>query len=213
MAIKLNIKPTESILFCCSKWWGSPDLPPQVEYPMMKMTDEESGEEIDYPLTFICQIDCADIAPFDPEGKLPHEGMLYFFAAIDDFVGYESPEHLGLGEWPKKSVVVKYTKTINMETFETSVLVDDDNNPLVEPEMAIEFSACGDKDQGMKLLGLPFYDEVCNEEPDAVNLLQIDEDDELGIRFYDCGTFNIMIKPSDLKFGNWKRSFGYLFSL
>ena len=68
---------TESNLFCCSKWWGNPDLPPQAEYPMMKIT-EEDGTESEYPLTFICQIDCEDIAPFDREGLLPHEGMLYF---------------------------------------------------------------------------------------------------------------------------------------
>ena len=213
MAIQMNIKPTESVLFCCSKWWGNPDLPPQVEYPTMKMKDEETGEEIDYPLTFICQIDCADIAAFDAEGRLPHEGMLYFFAAIDDFIGYESPEFFGMGEWPKKAVVVKYSKHINMETFESIVLVDDDNNALAEPEMAIEFSACNEKADGIKLLGLPFFDEVCEENPDAVNLLQIDCEDDLGIRFFDCGNFNIMMKASDLKFGNWKRSFGYLHSL
>ena len=52
---------------------------------MMKVT-EEDGTESEYPLTFICQIDCEDIAPFDKEGLLPHEGMLYFFAAIDEFI-------------------------------------------------------------------------------------------------------------------------------
>lgn len=56
---------------------------------MMKIT-EEDGTEGEYPLTFICQIDCEDIAPFDKEGLLPHEGMLYFFAAIDEFIGYDS---------------------------------------------------------------------------------------------------------------------------
>jgi len=199
MAIKLQIKPTESILFCCSKWWGNPDLPPQVEYPTMKIMDEESGEEMDYPLTFICQIDCSDIAPFDTEGKLPHEGMLYFFAAIDDLIGYESPEHFGQGHWPKKAVMVKYTKAINMETFESSILVDDENNELAEPEMAIEFSACDEKSEGIELLGIPTCDEVSEAEAEAVNLLQIDAE----------GCFNIMMKASDLKFGNWKRAFGY----
>ena len=70
---------------------------------MMKIT-EEDGTEGEYPLTFICQIDCEDIAPFDKEGLLPHEGMLYFFAAIDEFIGYDSPEHFPLGRWPKKAV-------------------------------------------------------------------------------------------------------------
>ena len=47
----------------------------------------------------------------------------------------------------------------------------------------------------------------------TVNKPQIDEDDELGIRFHDSGMFNFMIKGSDLGFGNWKRAFGYLHSL
>ena len=82
----------------------------------MKYENEE-GEQEEYPLTFVCQIDCADIAPYDTEGKLPHEGMLYFFAAIDDYVGYESPLQTHLGKWDKQLAVVKYSKTVNMETF------------------------------------------------------------------------------------------------
>lgn len=212
MAIKLSVKKTSSSLFCCSKWWGNPDLPPQMEYPVMKYENEE-GEQEEYPLTFVCQIDCADIAPYDAEGKLPHEGMLYFFAAIDDYVGYESPLQTHLGKWDKQLAVVKYSKTVNMETFNSCILVDDEDNELAEPEMAIEFSACEDNADGHKLLGVPFFGDVTEQNPDCESLLQIDEDDDLGIRFYDSGIFNFMIKGSDLGFGNWKRAFGYLHSL
>ena len=139
--------------------------------------------------------------------------MLYFFAAIDYFLGYDCPEHFPLGKWDRKGVVVKYSKSVNMETFNSCILVDDEDNELAEPEMAIEFSACDDRENGHILLGRPFYEDVENDCEGCCNLLQIDEDDELGIRFYDCGTFNIMMKESDLKFGNWKRAFGYLFSL
>lgn len=212
MAIRLTTRKTDTVLFCSSKWWGNPDLPPQVEYPMMKLTDE-NGEEYDYPLTFICQIDCEDIAPFDKEGRLPHTGMLYFFAALDEFLGYEPTEHFGIGPWPKKGVVVKYTKHINMETFNTCILVDDEENELAESELAIDFSECADAADGIKLLGVPFFEEVRTENEGCVSLLQLDEDDELGIRFYDCGTLNIMMKESDLGFGNWKRAFAYMHSL
>ena len=86
---------------------------------MMKIT-EEDGTESEYPLTFICQIDCEDIAPFDKEGLLPHEGMLYFFAAIDEFIGYDSPEHFPLGRWPKKAVkdIPVFTASGNTEDGE-----------------------------------------------------------------------------------------------
>lgn len=212
MAISLKPRKTDSNLFCCSKWWGNPDLPPQAEYPLMKVT-EEDGSETEYPLTFICQIDCADIAPFDKEGLLPREGMLYFFAAIDDFIGYESPEHFGLGKWPKKAVKVKYVKQINMETFNSCILVDDGENELAEPEMAIDFCECGDECDGIKILGRPYFEEVRDQFPDCVSLLQLDEDDDLEMRFYDCGNLNVLLSESDLKFGNWSHAFGFLHSM
>lgn len=62
MAIKIKLEAVETELFCSSKWWRDPDLPADMEYPTAHAT--EDGEEFDYPLTFICQIDCADIAPW-----------------------------------------------------------------------------------------------------------------------------------------------------
>jgi hypothetical protein len=46
-----------------------------------------------------------------------------------------------------------------------------------------------------------------------LNLLQIDDDEDLGIRLYDCGNINLMMKESDLKFGNWKKTKAYMHSL
>ena len=203
MAIRLTVKETDRVLFCGSKWWGDPDMPEAMEYPMTE----------DYPLTFVCQINCEDIAKFDPVGKLPHEGMLYFFAALDQWLGYESPLENGIGEWPKGHFVVKYAKEINFETFRSCIMVDEDDNPITEPEREIEFSECADDADGIKLLGVPFYEEIRMEYPDMINLLQLDEDDELCMRFYDCGMVNLLMKESDLKFKNWKKTKAYLHSL
>ena len=120
MAIAINLNKTERILFCASKWWGDPDMPETMEYPTVEVT--EDGETYDYPLTFLCQINCEDIAAMDKTGLLPKEGMLYFFAAIDKWIGYESPTSNGAGEWPKGYVSVKYAKCINFETFRSSVI-------------------------------------------------------------------------------------------
>lgn len=205
MAIRLDMQKTGRILFCGSKWWGDPDMPENMQYPTIEVTDEE-GDKMDYPLTFICQINCEDIAKFDTEGKLPHEGMLYFFGAIDEYLGYESMAKNGAGEWPKGQFVVKYAKSINFETFQSHILVDDDDQPLTEPEMEMTFSECDDSAAGLKLLGLP----CCKREENQpyLNLLQLDENQQAGLNFN--GILNVMMKESDLRFCNWKKTIAYL---
>ena len=189
MAIKLSLQPTERILFCGSKWWGDPDMPQNMEYPSIEVT--EDGQTYDYPLTFICQINCEDIAAFDTEGKLPHEGMLYFFAALDKWLGYDSPTQNGNGEWSKGHFVVKYAKTVNFETFQSCMMVDDEGEALTEREMEIVFS-----------------DEVSSKYEGLVNLLQIVRDTNLDVEFK--GELNLMIKPSDLHYCNWKKAVAFL---
>ena len=197
MAIKLELKKTERILFCGSKWWGDPDMPENMQYPTMEVTEE--GEKFDYPLTFVCQINCEDIAPYDKENKLPHEGMLYFFAAIDDYIGYESPVQNPDGEWPKGRISVKYAKSINFETFQTCVLVGDEDEQLTEPELEIVFSECGDDEPGIKML--------CNDsiQPEHLTLMQMVSDTVSGLNLQDK-KISFIMKDSDLKFGNWKRA-------
>ena len=199
MAIKLELKRTERILFCGSKWWGDPDMPENMQYPTMEVT--EDGETYDYPLTFICQINCEDISPFDKENRLPHEGMLYFFAAVDDYIGYESPVHNPAGEWPKGRVMLKYAKTINFETFQTCMLVGDEDEQLTETELEIVFSECEDEDEGIKMLS----NDIPGGYPDHINLLKLVSDSASGLDF-GSGRLDFLIKNSDLGFGNWKKT-------
>ena len=209
MAIKINLQETQSNLFCSSKWWGDPDLPADMEYPIAEV--EEDGETYNYPLTFLCQIDCEDIAPFDPEGKLPHQGMFYIFAGIDEYLDYDSPWHNGLGVWDKKQVVVKYTKQINFETFRSAILVDDEDKSITEPALKMTFEACEDGADCTKLLGFPFFEEVRQEMEDYVNFLQIDSG-TAGLRFYDEGMLNLLYKNADFAAGKWKLVKGYMTS-
>jgi uncharacterized protein YwqG len=202
MAIKMTLQQTERVLFCGSKWWGDPDMPENMQYPTMEVT--EDGETFDYPLTFICQINCEDIACFDKENKLPHEGMLYFFGAIDEWLGYESPFGNGKGEWKKGEFVVKYAKTVNFETFQTCMLVDDDDQTLTDRELEIVFSECSDDEDCIRLLGNATSPEVSEKYPDHLSLLKIVSDNAAGLNFNDS-SLNVMIKVSDLGFGNWKK--------
>ena len=206
MAIKLTLKHSERVLFCGSKWWGDPDMPENMQYPTIEVT--EDGETFDYPLTFICQINCEDIAALDPDGHLPHEGMLYFFAAIDKWIGYDSPTTNDRGEWSKGHFVVKYAKAINFETFQSCMLVDDDDQALTEREMEITFSECADDEKCIKMLGTPSSSDVSDKYSDLVNLLQIVKDENLDVEFE--GELNLLVKPSDLKFGNWKKTIAHL---
>lgn len=199
MAIRLTLARTERILFCGSKWWGDPDLPENIPYPTVRVTDED-GETYDYPLTFICQINCEDIARFDSENRLPHEGMLYFFGAIDSFIGYDSPVVCKSGEWPKGNIVVKYAKNVNFEIFQSCILVDDDDRSLTEPELEISFSECKDSEACLKMN---------TGSDEGTVLLQIISDEMAGTDF-GKGNLDIVISDQDLKFGNWKRAKGIL---
>lgn len=199
MAIKITLGRTERILFCGSKWWGDPDMPENMQYPTIEVT--EDGETFDYPLTFICQINCEDIATYDKEGRLPHEGMLYFFAAIDDYIGYESPVHNPSGEWPKGRVIVKYAKSINFETFQTCMLVGDEDEQLTEPELEIIFSECDDNEACIKMLAGSSDPDF----PENLKLLELFSDKTGNIDF-GSSHLEFLIKDSDLKFGNWKRT-------
>ena len=206
MAIKLTLQHSERVLFCASKWWGDPDMPENMQYPTIEVT--EDGETFDYPLTFVCQINCEDLAALDPENKLPHEGMLYFFAAMDKWLGYDSPTKNDSGEWTRGHFVVKYAKAINFETFQSCMLVDDEDQALTEREMEIVFSTCEDNEKCIKLLGTPASAEVGQKYEGLLNLLQIVRDTNLDVEF--DGELNLMIKESDLHFGNWKKAIAHL---
>lgn len=209
MAIQLSFQKTERILFCASKWWGDPEMPANMEYPTIEVTEE--GETYDYPLTFLCQINCEDIAAFDHENRLPHEGMLYFFAAIDRWHGFDSPTSNDRGEWSKGHYVVKYAKSINFETFNTCMLTDDEDQPLTDPELEIIFSECADDAPACRLLGMPGNKETGSAMPDMLNLLQIASDELLALDFGGAESFcNFMIKEADLHYGNWKKAKVYL---
>ena len=183
-------------------------MPENMQYPTV--TGFEDGETFDYPLTFICQINCEDIAAFDPENKLPHEGMLYFFAAVDKWLGYESPTANDRGEWTRGHLVVKYAKTINFETFQSCMMVGEEGESLTEPELEICFEQCEDDAEGIKLLGVSSKPEVREKYPEMINLLQLNNNEALAMDFGEGSVLNLLFKESDIKFGNWKKGVAYL---
>lgn len=207
--IKLLFSKTSESLEGRSKWWGAPDLPAGSPYPVVHCT--EDGDEWDEPLTFLCQIRCEDIAALDPDGLLPHEGMLYFFAAVDCFMGMDCPLYTPLGEWPGGNVRIMYSPCCDgLEPYEMHW--DTGESVFLFAEK-LDFETCGACDDGFKLLGRPYIIGVNEEyDDDFVSVLQVDGNDDWGMRFYDCGMLFLLMRKSQLLGRDWERTVGNLFS-
>ena len=208
--IKLETTPVDSPLYGQSKWWGEPDMPEELDWPEKKVTDED-GETYDDPLIFVCQIRCEDIAVLDPQGLLPHEGMLYFFAALDYFLGdFDTPAYPGMGQWQPDYFRVLYSP--KCEQLHTHHMVCSDGSPATLPAESITFSSCLPSDDGLKILGTPYIEEVREAMPGMISLLQVDESDRWNLVFHDCGMLHFLIKQSDLLARRWERVACHLFS-
>jgi len=209
--IAVNTLKTESDLFGRSKWWGFPDMPEDLEYPEVPVN--EDGELYYDPLTFICQIRCSDIAALDTKKQLPHEGMLYFFGALDYYLGNLDADADGIGEWNPLNFKVLYSPSC--EDLHTHSILYDDGTPACLPAETIEFSkyvASADCSE-TRLLGKPFFNEVREAFPGMISLLQIDENDDWGLRFFDSGMLNFLISPEDLAARRFSAVHCYMHSL
>ena len=192
--IGIATKPGAGELFGCSKWWGFPDMPEELDWPEVQVNLD--GEVYGDPLTFVCQIRCADLAPFDAEGDLPHEGMLYFFAALDYFLGnYDADVAPGMGEWEPRYFRVLYAP--GCPELHTHSVLYDDGTPACLPAEAMEFRLA-EEEPYTRLLGEPWLEEVREAMPGMVSLLQIDENDSWNLRFFDSGMLVFLISPRDL---------------
>ncbi len=74
-SIRLQLDPCadEEIPLGRSKLGGAPDLPAGMDWPCRDGVMEQ------IPLSFVGQINFAEVKPFDLDGRLPERGILYFF--------------------------------------------------------------------------------------------------------------------------------------
>ena len=186
----------DSLPIGSSKFFGNPDVWEGFEWPAI----EEDGELFD--LTFMCQINCAEIAAFDKDGKLPKTGMLYFFYDLDEMPSSPSIE--------QAAKVLYYNG--NIDSLRQIKLVDEDGEDLSVKEMKLEFEIVDagyldDTDTTHLMLGIPsldygtFYDSIDGWQM----LLQIDsmETDEVVINFTDEGVLCFYIEPEKLENGDF----------
>lgn len=196
MAIRLKFKRTDSDLSGRSKMWGCPDLPDSLDYPEVSVND--GGELVDDPMTFICQIRLEDIAALDPECALPHRGMLYFFASMDYFLGnIDALAAPGMGEWDQRYYKVLYSEDCG--NLHTHRIVFEDGTEYGLPAEEISFEECPDKEDGFKMLGRPYLDEIGESYPGWESLLQLDCCDEWNLQFYDCGMLCFLKKDNETR--------------
>ncbi len=204
MAIRIKTQSTADRLVGKSHWWGAPDLPPDIPYPYVMVGNDK--EQYPEPLTFICQIRCKDIASFDTEGILPHTGMLYFFAPLDYFLGeLDSPLDYHV---PPHVIWSPYTERLKPYDLHW----EDTNESVFRSAEKMMFSTAENcMSDGIVMLGTPYQEEVRQMHDSDVCLLQIDEDDRWGLRFYDCGMYYIFMRPEDVKSGRWDKATSELF--
>ena len=66
-----------------TKYGGRPDVPVDFEWPV---------DEQDRPLSFLFQINCAEVAIHDKEKLLPEQGILSFYFQLDDDIDWDHME-------------------------------------------------------------------------------------------------------------------------
>ena len=192
-------KPFGQLPAGASRFWGNPDLPEGTGYPMY--VDDEGDE---YPYLFVCQINLEQVAPYDTAGRLPHKGLLAFFAKIDHYVGMFAATDQVQGHISRPDAV-KVLWIENTENLREVVLVDDDDSPLAFEEMQIDCNLTPEPlSDDHFLLAAPTHREWETWDPpfeDWEILLQVDSfaGMDFNLNFMDCGVFDFLISPRDLR--------------
>lgn len=131
-AIAIKIKEAPDVYdIATSKFFGSPTIP--------KEWLEENFYEDEI---FFCQIKLSELAPFDKENRLPHEGYLYIFLRTNE------------GEYDLKPVVRYYKGEPNVVVDYFNECVDGYSHLI--KDYVMEFYEVDDDDYiGTKLFGTP----------------------------------------------------------
>ena len=211
-SILLDPFPTDGPLVGKSHWWGAPDLPADVPYPYVMVHDPDEDDDYAEPLTFICQIRLDEAAAHDPSGLLPHKGMLYIFAAIDYFLGEDSPLELPLHGEAGELVRVLYVEDVPADLRPYVLCWEGTDESVFRPAEALRLSDGPTEADGLSMLSVPYQDEVSGAWPGYVSLLQIEECSRWGLRFFDCGSLYLLMRPDDLRARRFDRIVCELFT-
>ena len=195
--------PFEKLPTTASRFWGNPSLPEDMEWPCY--TDDD-GDMLDY--VFVCQINLAELAPYDTADILPHSGLLLFFAKIDHYLGHFEYESVGGSISSKDAVKVIYLP--ETDGLVEKELVDENDNPVSAAEMQIAFTYDFDplRDDDTCLFAPPDHREWESwDHPyeDWLILLQVDSFSgmDFNLNFMDFGVLDFLISPRDLQIADF----------
>ena len=182
-----------------SHLWGDASLPEGMDWPAY--TDED-GEEYDY--TFIGQVNLKEIADLNPEGRLPHEGLLSFFGQIDHYLGDYDVE-MAIRGFISEPEAVKVIWTPDTSRLCIHTMLDENGCNCSPEAMGMSFSNTKetlDEDHG--LLVPPDHREWEQwEHPyeDWEILFQLDSfsGKDFDLNFMDVGVLDFLIDPKDLQ--------------
>lgn len=128
-----------------TKFGGTPDVPKDFEWPYYFGTSLLDDVEKNRPLSFLAQINCAELAKFDEDGILPNTGLLSFFYE-------EATAKWGYDPEDKGSARVYYFEDINglvKAAFPEDLEVDY-RNPEIGITMKTELSYPEPQDLDLK---------------------------------------------------------------
>lgn len=111
-----------------SKIGGKPFLPVNFNWPVF--TGKDDG--ITRPLSFFCQLDLSQLAPFDLDKQLPQEGLLSFFYECESFCWGFDPKDKGAAR------VYYFADTTGFAPFDIPAQLEEG---YVMPEIAVQFHA------------------------------------------------------------------------
>ena len=184
-AVHLKTMPGEGPLTGMSHWWGAPDLPKGVPYPYICVKDRlpDGSEDVyEEPLTFLFQLRLDNIAHI--RTGLPKEGMIYVFAPLDYYLGeLDSPL-----DYHDEPVVLYSPSTDGLEPYEITWEGTDES--IFRPAEKIIVG----EGEDIVLLGNPFHEEIAESHGNQKCLLMLEENEEWGLRFLDCGTYYIFLE-------------------
>lgn len=216
-AVRLETRPADALAMGASRIGGDPDLPPELPWPTRR------GR----PLTFLAQIDLAELERTLPGCELPSDGHLWIFVAFDELFSIRSagdqsgvvvhrPGALPLERRAQPEGTPFAACATAMHAYEDPGELDDalfdelDETTAESYDGLRAYIASGGTDASHKILG--HADPVQSAMEDDLEptigpwrlLLQLDSDDHAKMMWGDLGRLYVWIPEADLRAGRFE---------